>query len=239
MYADDGPYESATSLGSIELQLGAADFPLDVQADMLGYDYYGGMLSRTSTAVPPYIAVGGRALKSNGKYRYFWLVKGKMQESEQAHATKKDTIEWQTPTMTGAFVKRDCDNIWQVQYDEDAVGADPTLIAGWFLNVIGPKDLPMVFTSNPKDGAVDVAKDVQILLKFNKDLTGDQISNTNITITEKAGSTVTAEVKLMADKKSVTIAPSTSLTAATEYTVTVKKAVGVADDTSFSFTTIA
>lgn len=222
LYADDGPYETATTLGQIELQLSAADFPLEVQADMLGYDYAAGMIQRKSSAVPPYIAVGGRALKSNGKYRYFWLVKGKMLDSEQAHTTKGESIEWQTPTMTGSFVKRDSDNIWQVQADEDDPGIDPDVIKNWFKKVIGPEDVPQGVTINPPNGATGVSKDVTITLRFTQDVTdnasaiqaGTTLTYDNAGTPETVACTVTKQTDRM-----FTVKPNATLTANKEHTL--------------------
>ena len=122
LFADDGPMETASSLGEIELEMVAADIPLQHQAALLGHDINEeGIMESNAESIPPWVAVGFRSLKSDGSYRYVWLLKGKFQEPEASHETKGDTITFQTPTMNGGFVKRDCDDLWKLTGDEDEV----------------------------------------------------------------------------------------------------------------------
>lgn len=138
LFADDGPYDSAATLGEISLELNMADIPPAVSAALLGHTYQGGMLTKRSTDTPPYVAIGYRSLKSNGYYRYTWLYKGKFTDGETANATKGDSIEYQTPTITGAFVKRDYDDVWQTEADSDDTNISQTTITNWFSAVVEP-----------------------------------------------------------------------------------------------------
>ena len=120
LFADDGPLEVASQLGMIELELSLADIPLTEQGILLGSDAVAlGVLSKKSTDVPPWLAIGFKSLKSNGSYRYVWLVKGKFREVEDNSETKDDSINWQTGTISGQFVKRDYDDVWKKMADED------------------------------------------------------------------------------------------------------------------------
>jgi len=110
LFAEDGPYETATTKGQITLEINVADLPLDVQAAWLGHSKEGGVLKRCASDIPPWLAIGFRSLKSNGKYRYTWLNKGKFSLPEQANETRGDSVNFQTPTIQGSFVKRDCDD---------------------------------------------------------------------------------------------------------------------------------
>jgi phi13 family phage major tail protein len=138
LFADDGPYDSASTLGEISLELNMADIPPKWGATLLGHEYKNGVLVKKAADQPPYVAVGYRSLKSNGKYRYTWLLKGKFAEGEQNNQTKGDSVEYQTPTITGSFVKRDYDDAWQVEADEDDTEINPTTITEWFNDVVDP-----------------------------------------------------------------------------------------------------
>ena len=140
LFADDGPYDSATTLGEIELELNMADIPAKHAAAMLGHTNKNGVLIKKASDQPPYLAIGYRSLKSNGAYRYTWLYKGKFTDGEQANNTKGDSIEYQTPTITGAFVKRDFDDMWQAEVDSDdtALGEGTQIITNWFTAVYEP-----------------------------------------------------------------------------------------------------
>jgi phi13 family phage major tail protein len=120
LFADDGPYDSAGTLGQIEVEIVTADLDLDTQATLLGHTVTAdGMLKRKADDVPPYIAIGFKSLKSNGKYRYTWLAKGKFVPSEMNVETKGDTVNFQTASITGNFLKRASDNEWERHIDED------------------------------------------------------------------------------------------------------------------------
>lgn len=137
LFADDGPYDTSATMGNIELELNMADIPDDVQAIWLGHTYANGMLVKKSTDTPPWVAIGYRSLKSNGAYRYVWLVKGKFAALEEEYGTKGDSVEYKTPTIKGSFVKRDCDDVWELKADSDAKSPS-TAIATWFTTVPEP-----------------------------------------------------------------------------------------------------
>lgn len=136
LFADDGPSDSAATLGEISLELNMADIDLQTQAVLLGHTYEGGVLKKKGADVPPWVAIGFRTLKSNGKYRYYWLNKGKFAIPEDDLATKGDSIEFKTPTISGAFVKRDSDDEWERVGDEDAEDFTEELKTNWFKNVV-------------------------------------------------------------------------------------------------------
>lgn len=137
LFADDGPFETATTIGQIEVELNVADLPLEVQAELLGHTYKNGVLIRKAGDVPPWVAIGFKSLKSNGKFRYTWLAKGKFNIPEQNNQTKGDSVEFQTPTITGSFVKRECDDEWERHIDEDDENFTPEMAANWFKNPYG------------------------------------------------------------------------------------------------------
>lgn len=130
LFADDGPMAVASTLGQIELELVASELPLDVQAVLLGHGApVNGEIFRKAGDIPPWVALGFRALKSNGKYRFMWLLKGKFMVPEQPHETLGDAITFQTATINGFFVRRERDAAYQRIGDEDLVGFSST---GWF-----------------------------------------------------------------------------------------------------------
>lgn len=135
-FADDGPMETSSALGKIELELSTANIPKADQAILLGHKVdTKGIMVRSSSDTPPWIAIGGRALKSNGKYKYFWLLKGKMSVPESKFQTKEENVEFQPSTLKGSFVKRDSDGSWMIECDEDDLDADDATIKAWFTAV--------------------------------------------------------------------------------------------------------
>jgi phi13 family phage major tail protein len=131
LYADDGPDEVASALGEITVELQIKDLPLDIQSALLGHETpSGGVVIKKASDAAPYVAIGFKSLKSTGKYRYVWLYKGKFQLPEENYKTKEENVEFQTPTITGKFVKRISDGNWMSMGDEDDTGF--TSGATWF-----------------------------------------------------------------------------------------------------------
>jgi phi13 family phage major tail protein len=136
LFADNGPMETATSMGEIEVEVNVADLPLEVQATLFGHTTDAeGVLVRKAADSPPFIALGFKSLKSDGKYRYVWLTKGKFALPELNSKTKEDGVEFQTPTVSASFVKREADDVWMATADE---GTETfTGAATWFTKVHG------------------------------------------------------------------------------------------------------
>lgn len=136
LFADDGPLESAINMGEVTVDLELADVPYEVQAALLGHTLSaGGVLSRKSTDTAPYVAIGFKTIKSNGKYRYVWLTKGKFSISTEEHKTRTDQVTYNTAKLTGTFVKRVYDDEWYRATDEDATGFTEATATAWFTTV--------------------------------------------------------------------------------------------------------
>lgn len=134
LFADDGPYDTASTLGAMSLELNVADIPSEQRAELLGAQYVNGVLVHTSEDIPPYVAVGMSVKKSNGADRYIWYLKGKFSPPDDNNQTKSDSINWNTPTITGNFLKRDSDNQWRVSCDTDDENVSDAIKDGWFEN---------------------------------------------------------------------------------------------------------
>jgi phi13 family phage major tail protein len=137
LYADDGPAETAVALGEIEVELETKDLSLSDQAALLGHTLENGVLLRSAHDLPPYVALGFRSRKSNGKYRYVWIYKGRFELPEQEFKTQEDKPEFQTPKIKATFIKREFDDLWQAMGDEDETGF--TAGATWFHEVYQKK----------------------------------------------------------------------------------------------------
>lgn len=147
LFADDGPMESASTLGKIDVEIKKNELSTQNKADLLGHqiDAKGGIIYG-DTDVPPYVAIGFRTLKSNGKYRYYWLYKGKFTDPEEQNETKGDSINFQSDTIKGQFVKLNNPIVvngknikpWKYELDADFEEADEALMRSWFDTVTMP-----------------------------------------------------------------------------------------------------
>lgn len=121
LYGDNRAVETVSALGEIEVELEVTDLPLEVVAALLGHslDAATGVITYNVDDIAPYVALGFKAKKANGKYRYVWLLKGKFEEQEDEYATTEDKVKFTTPKIKGTFVSRS-DSNWKYTADEDS-----------------------------------------------------------------------------------------------------------------------
>lgn len=144
LYADDGASEIVKEFKAGTLSLGVDDIGASTASDLTGatIDANGVVVSTSEDGGEP-VAVGFRAKKSNGKYKYYWLYRVKFGIPATNLATKGDSITFSTPTIEGTILRRnkvDGQNKhpWKAEVTEgdSAVAAD--IIANWYQEVYEP-----------------------------------------------------------------------------------------------------
>lgn len=144
LYADDGAAEIVKEFKSGTLSLGVDDIGATVASDLTGatIDKNGVVISTGEDGGDP-VAIGFRAKKSNGKYKYFWLYKVKFGIPATALATKGDSITFSTPTIEGTILRRNkLDDAnkhpWKAEVTEGESGVAAATIANWYKDVYEP-----------------------------------------------------------------------------------------------------
>ena len=89
------------------------------------------------------VAVGFRAMKANGKYRYFWLYRVQFGVPATNLQTKGDSISFQTPTIEGTIMQRHKADSrgkhpWKTEVTEGDTGVAANTVSGWFSSVYEP-----------------------------------------------------------------------------------------------------
>lgn len=150
LYADDGAAEVVKDFNSGTLTLGVDDIGPTVAADLTGAstDDNGVLISASENVGTP-VAVGFRAQKANGTYRYFWLYRVKFGLPATNLQTKADSITFSTPTIEGTVMRRNkLDGMgkhpWKAEVTEGDAGVSTATITGWFTQVYEP-----VYTPEP------------------------------------------------------------------------------------------
>ena len=133
MYADDRIFDIAANLGEITLEMELVSLPLKAQAVLLGHTYEDGVMTKTDTDEPPYLAIGFMSQPQPGRFQLVWLYKGKFALVQDEFGTATDTAAWRTAKLTGTFVKRAFDGQWQVI--ADTVDESFTDAEDWFKSV--------------------------------------------------------------------------------------------------------
>jgi len=148
LYADDGAAEVVKDFNSGTLTLGVDDIGPTVAADLTGAttDDNGVLISASENVGTP-VAVGFRAQKANGTYRYFWLYRVKFGLPATNLQTKADSITFSTPTIEGTVMRRNkLDGMgkhpWKAEVTEGDAGVTASTITEWFTEVYEPVYTP-------------------------------------------------------------------------------------------------
>ena len=144
LYADDGAAEIVKEFKSGKLTLGIDDIGATVASDLSGatIDANGVIVSTSEDGGTP-VAVGFRAKKSNGKYRYFWLYRVKFGIPAANMATKGDNITFSTPTIEGTILRRNKADTrgkhpWKAEVTEGDATVTEETIVNWYNEVYEP-----------------------------------------------------------------------------------------------------
>lgn len=148
LYADDGAAEVVKDFNSGTLTLGVDDIGASVAADLTGAttDDNGVLISASENSGSA-VAVGFRALKPNGLYRYFWLYRVKFGLPATNLQTKGESITFSTPTIEGTVMRRNKldgngKHPWKAEVTEGDAGVPASVITGWYTQVYEPVYTP-------------------------------------------------------------------------------------------------
>lgn len=145
LYADDGAAEIIKEFKSGTLSLGVDDIGVTAAEALTGakMDANGVLISASENDGTP-VAVGFRARKSNGTYRYFWLYRVKFAVPGTNLTTKGDSITFSTPTIEGMILRRNKldgnnEHPWKAEVNEDDSTVKASTITGWYSQVYEPE----------------------------------------------------------------------------------------------------
>jgi phi13 family phage major tail protein len=218
LYADNGPAETASTLGEVRLSIEVSELPVVVAADWLGHTVDGGIMKSNVGDSAPYIAVMFEGLKSNNSKRFVKLLKGKAQEPEDNYKTKGESIEFQSQTIELVFVKRDFDGDWKHTADEDHEDYVPSIGTNWYTSVesAGDTTAPTV-TCNIADAATGIAVSSDIVFTFNEAIRISDVTNKNILVMKADGTVVAGAITYDTAHEVVTFNPTANLSATTAH----------------------
>ena len=144
LYADDGASEIVKEFKSGTLSLGIDDIGNSIASVLTGatIDSNNVVISASEDGGNP-VAIGFRAKKSNGKYRYFWLYRVKFGIPSTSLATKGDSITFSTPTIEGTVLRRNKPDgsgkhPWKAEVTEGEKDVPSSVVTDWYKSVYEP-----------------------------------------------------------------------------------------------------
>lgn len=166
LYADDGAAEIVKEFQSGTLTLGIDDIGINVAEALTGakIDSNKVLISTSEDGADP-VAIGFRAKKANGKYRYFWLYRVKFGIPATNLTTKGESIEFSTPSIEGTVLRRNkVDGLgkhpWKAEVSEDNAGVSAAVITDWYKGVYEPSySAPGEVHENTPTGGTDIPAD--------------------------------------------------------------------------------
>ena len=137
--ADGGTYESYSADGEVQTTITIADLNPAQYAHLLGTKYVNGVIQEGGTDNPPEVAIGFRSEKTNGEYRFIWILKGKFSKQQEDYQTKGSAgITYQPRTIMHTALKRASDGMTRHWLDSDDADVSLTVdqltssANGWF-----------------------------------------------------------------------------------------------------------
>ena len=250
-FADDGPRATHSQIGEVDVNLTVGDLTGEQVAALIGANYNSGtgLVDYAVTASAPEVAIGFRSKKSNGHYRYMWMLKGVFGVPDSEFQTQEGSINFQPQSITGKFMGRMNDDRVFRRVDTDD---DNFVFAGlpdsWFVDPDATGGMPAamaVSTIDPAEGAAGVALASTIDITFDADVRVSDVKTDNFTLYDAtAESYVTCAVGVDAANDALVImTPSADMTTGNLHVVTVKKYVrnvdggAMAEDFISTFTT--
>lgn len=234
-YADNQPFDAMSSEGETTLDVEITGLQLDVLAALLGrvYDVATGRMFDNG-GTPPDVAIGFRAKKRGGNYRYYWFLKGNFMSPTEEQSTETDSPEPKSTKLQFTAIR----TIHQFALSgsvtdsvKRVVGEDSDSnfsAASWWSAVQSPSygaPSAVTCTPSPADGASGVAVAAVITLTFNNALAAN--SENGIVLTTAAGVIKACTRTINAARKVVTLTPTTNLAGSTTYLVIVPGVVDV------------
>lgn len=144
LYADDGAAEIVKEFKNGTISLGVDDIGSTTAAALTGVtvDKNNVMVSNSEDGGDP-VAVGFRAKKSNGKYKYYWFYRVKFGIPATNLATKGDSITFSTPTIEGTVLRRNKPDTsgkhpWKAEVTEGDKDVPASVISSWYAEVYEP-----------------------------------------------------------------------------------------------------
>lgn len=135
VYSEDSIEEIIDAFESCDVEIELNQLSLESRAKLQGANLVDGTLLENKDDNAPVLAFGFRSKKSNGKFRYVWLYKGKFELASDEYETLGEKPKPQSAKLKGTFYDRENDGNWRFMADEDIEGVDSVLLTDWFTAV--------------------------------------------------------------------------------------------------------
>ena len=117
-YSDDIVEETFSSFNSISLEVEISNLSQSERALLLGQTVTKGVSAASADDTAEEVGIMFRSKRTDGKYRYVALTRGKFVEPSESFATESDSVSPQTMTLTFTGIPLQCNGIYKITADE-------------------------------------------------------------------------------------------------------------------------
>ena len=117
-YSDDIVEETFSSFNSISLEVEISNLSQSERALLLGQTVSKGVSAASANDTAEEVGIMFRSKRTDGKYRYVALTRGKFVEPSESFATESDSVSPQTMTLTFTGIPLQCNGIYKITADE-------------------------------------------------------------------------------------------------------------------------
>lgn len=138
--ADDGTYVSYSADGTTTVTIKVADLLPEHYSKLLGLEYKdSGVIEEGVADNAPEVAVGWRSQKSDGSYRFIWVLKGKFSKNAETYSTKSGSgVSFNDRELVFTAENRVFDGLKRRQLESNdpkvtmSISAISSPVDGWF-----------------------------------------------------------------------------------------------------------
>jgi phi13 family phage major tail protein len=215
-YADNKPYDAMTAEGETTIKLKLTNLSAAAFAAITGciLDTTTGRVYDNG-GVPPYMALGFQALRSDDKTRYFWFLKGRFSKPKDDLASQTDSVDFKVVELDYTAIRTIhefvlsgtvTDSAKRVFGDEETLSFSAT---NWYTQVqvpaVATPSALALSSSTPTDDTTGISKTADLVLVFNNRLADD--AEYGIVLTKADGTKVTiTTITASTDRKTFTCA---------------------------------
>lgn len=133
-YSDDTTEQVIPSFAGKEVTITLGYIENELEAEISGNTYKNGVFVQNANTSSKEYAIMFRAPLSKGGYQYVCLYKGVLARTEDKYATKEESIEGQTVSLTGVFMPLQSSGDVAIKANSTEAGSE-AIISKWFTEV--------------------------------------------------------------------------------------------------------
>lgn len=149
-YSDDVVEDTYSSFNQIKVELEVSNLSIAERKLLLGQKTNKGVAAANIDDTPAEVAIMFRSKKTNGKFRYVCMPKGKFTEPNESYASEGENVTAQTLTMTFTGVPLSANGNYKIVADEDESDIDSEFIKNFFKKVSIDKPTGMAAAASVK-----------------------------------------------------------------------------------------